>query len=146
METMKPSTINEQVPSGEVPKTAAETDAIPVVQEQLKIEKEQVVTGKIKIKKTVTEEVQTVNVPVFSDEYEITRVPVEKKTLDTPPPAMREEGDKTIISVIREITIVEKRYEVIEEIHIRKHKREIPLTQEVRLKKENVSIEREEHQ
>src|SRR5690349_4978537 len=97
--------------------TSAKTEeVINVIEEKIVIEKEHVETGKIKIRKTVTEETHAVNVPVVNDEYEIVRVDVPHKTLMEPPAPVRQEGDTTIISVIREITVVEKRYEVIEEI------------------------------
>jgi uncharacterized protein DUF2382 len=73
----------------------------------------------------------------------VVRVPVESKILTAPPPPVRHEGDTTIISVIREITVVEKRYEVIEEIHVTRHQVEQPLVHEINLRKEQIHIERE---
>jgi uncharacterized protein (TIGR02271 family) len=141
---MEQSTFNDSGSANQAAFSSADkTTAIPVIHENVTINKEQVITGKVKIKKTVTEEVQTVNLPVVSEEYEIIRVPVEPKTLEAPPAPMRYEGDLTIIPVIREITVVEKRYEVIEEIHIRRSKREIPLTQDISLRKETITVERE---
>jgi len=126
------------------PKEAADSNLIQVVEEKIVIGKEQVVTGKVNIRKTVSEEIHAVNVPIVNDEYEIVRVQVEPKTLMTPPEAVRQEGDTTIISVVREITVVEKRYEVIEEIHVTRHKTELPMIHEITLRKEHVHIDRKE--
>ena len=123
--------------------SSANTEVIQVMEEKIVISKEKVVTGKVKIRKTVTEELHNVSVPIVNDEYEVVRVPMESKLLMAPPPAVRQEGNTTVISVIRELTVVEKRYEVIEEIRVTRHKTELPLIHEISLKKEHIKIERE---
>jgi hypothetical protein len=55
---------------------------------------------------------------------------------------MRYEGDKMIIPVLREITVVQKKYEVIEELHIIRESVETPLVQEITLLKEHINVER----
>lgn len=120
-----------------------DTEVINVIEEKIVIEKQQVETGKVRIRKTITEEMHSVSVPIVNDEYEITRIEVPQKTLLTPPEPVRQEGDTTIISVIREITVVEKRYEVIEEIHVTRHKTELPLVHEISLRKEHVHVDRQ---
>lgn len=104
---------------------------ISVVHEHATVHKEVVETGKVHIRKRVTEEVVSVNMPVINESYRVEHVPVEKKILDAPPPAVRYEGDKMIIPVLREITVVQKKYEVIEELHIIKQSVETPLVQEI---------------
>ena len=116
-------------------------EIISVVHEQATIHKEIVETGKVHIRKRVTEEIVSVNLPIINESYRVVHVPVEKKILDTPPPAVRYEGDKMIIPVLREITVVQKKYEVIEELHIIKQSVETPLVQEITLLKEHVHVE-----
>jgi stress response protein YsnF len=118
------------------------SETIQVIQERIVIDKENVVTGKVKVHKTVSEELHNVTLPIVNEEYEVNRVTVTPKTLDSPPPALRTEGDTTIISVIREVTVVQKKYEVIEEIHITRTRKSFPLVHEINLKKEHVHIER----
>jgi stress response protein YsnF len=55
---------------------------------------------------------------------------------------MRNEGDTTIIPVLREVVVVQKRYEIVEEIRITKRKTERTDSQQVTLRKEEVHIER----
>ena len=117
-------------------------EIISVVHEHAVVRKEMVETGKVHIRKRVTEEVVSVNLPVINETYQVEHVPVEKKILDTPPPALRYEGNKMIIPVLREITVVQKKYEVIEELHITRHSEETPLMQEITLLKEHVQVER----
>lgn len=118
------------------------SQVISVVHEHATVHKEIVETGKVHIRKRVTEEVVSVNLPIINESYHVEHVPVEKKILDTPPPAVRYEGDKMIIPVLREITVVQKKYEVIEELHIIKQSIETPLVQEITLLKEHVQVER----
>ncbi|HVG15199.1 MAG TPA: DUF2382 domain-containing protein [Chitinophagaceae bacterium] len=119
-----------------------EQEVISVMEEHAVIQKEIIETGKVHIQKRVTENIATVNLPIINEAYHIEHVPVAPKTLDIAPPAVRYEGDKMIISVLKEITVVQKKYEVIEEIHLTKKLTETPLIQEITLLKEHVTIER----
>jgi uncharacterized protein (TIGR02271 family) len=115
--------------------------AIPVVQEQLQVDKKVVETGKINVSKKVVSEDVTVNVPVLREE-----VTVEKRTInqyvDTPPPAVRQEGDTTIVSVVKEVLVVEKRLMLVEELYITKHRTETSSPTQETLRKEEVTISR----
>ena len=117
-------------------------EVVPVMEERAIVQREVVETGKVHIRKKVTEEKATVNLPIINESYEVTHVPVPKQVLDAPPAAVRYEGDKMIIPVIREITVVQKKYEVIEELHIMRHVTETPLVQEITLLKESIEVER----
>jgi len=86
-----------------------------------------------------------VSLPLVREEYDVERRPV-NEIVDTPPPAMRYEGDTTIIPVLREVMVVQKRYEIMEEIRITKRKTESTDTQQVNLRKEDVSIHRTGHE
>jgi uncharacterized protein (TIGR02271 family) len=105
------------------------------------ITKEVVDTGKIRIRKTVSEDQAVVNLPVTNESYDIERVPVHE-VRDTPPPSVRYEGDVMIIPVTKEITVIQKRYEVIEELRITRKITETPMMQEITLMKESVHVER----
>ena len=123
--------------------TATNDFSIPVIEEQVVISKELVETGKIRISKRVNEEEVSVNLPIIEEGYEVERRPVEKQLLLSEHPGVRHEEGNMIIPVVREVLIVEKRYEVIEEIHVKKTRSEIPNQQQVMLKKESVDIERD---
>ena len=119
----------------------AGVQVIPVIQEQVTVGKRVVDTGTVHISKKVTEDQTTVSLPLMREEYDVERVPV-NEIVDTPPPAMRHEGDTTIIPVLREVMVVQKRYEIIEEIRLTKRRTETTDTQQVTLRKEDVRIER----
>lgn len=120
---------------------AAGATVIPVVEEFATISKEVVETGKVHIRKKVTEEKALVNLPIINESYDIERVPV-NKVQDTPPPSVRYEGDVMIIPVTKEITVIQKRYEVVEELRIMRKTSETPMMQEITLMKEEVQVER----
>lgn len=115
---------------------------IPVIEEYATVQKEIIETGKVRIRKTVTEDKAIVNLPIINESYDITRVPVSSAVHDTPPPPVRYEGDTMIIPVVKEVTVMIKRYEVVEEVHITRKRTETPLMQEVTLRREDVHIER----
>jgi uncharacterized protein (TIGR02271 family) len=114
---------------------------IPVIKEFITVSKEVVETGKVQIRKTVTEEEATVNLPLIQEGYQVERRPGSKELL-TKYPSIRHEGENMIIPVVREVLIVEKRYEVLEEVHVIKTKTEIPHLQQVTLLKESVDVKR----
>ncbi|OLY94787.1 hypothetical protein BUE76_11250 [Cnuella takakiae] len=114
---------------------------MPVVEEFATIHQEIVETGKVSIRKTVSEEQALVNLPITNEYYDIERVTV-NETRDTPPPSVRYEGDTMIIPVTKEITVIQKRYEVVEELRITRKLTETPVMQEITLRKEQVHVER----
>ena len=123
---------------------AADVRVIPVVEEQVTVSKRVIETGKVRISKKVSEQQTSVSIPLVREQYDVERVPV-NEVVDTPPAAMRYEGDTTIIPVLREVMVVQKRYEIVEEIRITKRKTETTDTQQVNLRKEEVTIDRSEH-
>jgi uncharacterized protein (TIGR02271 family) len=117
-------------------------EVIPVIEEYATVTKEVIETGKVRIRKTVTEDKAVVNLPIINESYDITRVPISNEVHDNPPPAVRYEGDTMIIPVVKEVTVMVKRYEVIEEVRITKKTTETPLMQEITLRRESVHIDR----
>ena len=125
--------------------TNDQLQTVKVVEEFATLSTEVVETGKVKITKTVTEETIAVNVPIINESYEVRHVTVPYKLLDEPPVSLIQQGDTTIITVVREISVVVKKYEVIEEIHVTKQVTETPLTHEISLRKEHVHVDRQKN-
>jgi uncharacterized protein (TIGR02271 family) len=122
-----------------------QSNIIRRIEEKLIIDKQIVETGKVNVHKKVNEEIVSVNLPILNESYDITRSAGSDEILETPPPAIRREGDRIIIPVLKEITVVQKRYQVVEEIVLTRKVTETPLTQEVSLRKEEVEIKREQY-
>lgn len=114
---------------------------IPVIQEELVVGKKVIETGKVRIVKTVTEQQEMVDIPLVQEEIHVERVAV-NQYVDTPPPAIRYEGDVTIIPVVKEVLVVEKRLLLVEELRVTKTKVETNETQEVNVRSEDIKIER----
>ncbi len=118
-----------------------EVAAIPLVEERVSVEKRQVEAARYRIRVSVEEREERVPVELAHDEVEIERVPrnVPLQSL----PSVRLEGTTTIIPVVEEVVVVEKRLVLVEEIHVRRksgiERREVPIT----LRSEQVLVEQE---
>ena len=73
------------------------------------------------------------------DSLDIKRVPVERVVAE--PPAIRSEGDVTIIPIVEETMIVEKRLVLVEEVHIQRTTSARTVEMPVSLRKQKAVIE-----
>ncbi|MEO6588638.1 MAG: YsnF/AvaK domain-containing protein [Pyrinomonadaceae bacterium] len=112
---------------------------VPLIAEEISIGKRVVDTGGMRVHKTVREDVQTINEPIVREHIEVERVEV-NKYVETAP-AIRYEGEVMIVPVLEEVVVTEKRLLLREEIHLVKRREEISNTQEVTLRREEVSVE-----
>ena len=119
-----------------------ETDkvVIPIAAETLRVEKEEVVTGGVRIKKVVNVREEIVDEALFRQDADIIRVPIDR-FVDSAP-AIRQEGDTMVIPVIEEVLVIERRLRLTEEIHITRRSTEYRAPQTVRLRSEEAQIER----
>ena len=120
-----------------------EPRVVPVLVEALEVQKRVVETGKVRITKVVHERETVVDEPLWRDHVAISRVPMQR-VVDGPVP-VREENGTTIISVVEEVLVVEKRWMLQEEIHIRKRRTETHQPQQITFRSEEVQIERVSH-
>jgi len=119
---------------------AAERVTIPLIEEEVRIEKREVSTGRVRVSTLIETVEENVRADLKGEEVEVTRVPVDRVVTEAP--SIRTEGDVTIIPVLEEVLFVEKRLVLKEELHVRRlvtdETVEIPVT----LRKERASIER----
>lgn len=121
--------------------------SIPVIEEQVQIGKQVIETGKVFISKKVHEEQTNIDVPLLHEEHDIERIPVNQYlNIDATPPAMRYEGDTVIIPVLREEVVVQKRLVLVEELRITKRQVQTSATEQVLLRREEVTVERQNTQ
>ena len=116
---------------------------VPVLAEELEVHTRVVETGKVRLTKVVHEREVQVDEPLWREEVEVTRVPIQR-VVDGPVP-MREEHGTTILSVVEEVLVVEKRWMLREEIHIRTQRIETHQSQRITLRSEDVQVERVPH-
>jgi stress response protein YsnF len=81
-----------------------------------------------------------VDEPFTREDVQVERVPVNRFVAE--PVSVRYEGDTMIIPVMEELTVVEKRLHVKEELRVTKRQITTPQSRPVRLRTEEVHMER----
>ncbi len=116
--------------------------ALPVATEVATVRKRRIDTGRgVRITKTVTEREEIVDEPLEHDELLIERVAVNRVVGPDDLPAVRQEGDVTIVPVLEEIIVTEKRTVLKEELRITRVRREVREPQRISLRSEQVTTE-----
>jgi uncharacterized protein (TIGR02271 family) len=111
---------------------------IPVIEEEIVIDKKIIEKGGIIIdKKIITQDV-SIDASLKSDQLNIEHVPL-NQFVDTRP-EIRYEGETMIIPVLKEVYV--KRLFLVEEIRIKKEEVLQPHTENITLRKEEVTISR----
>lgn len=115
---------------------------IPVIEEQVDIQKRVAETGKgIRLHKTIAEREEQIAMPVLRENCDIQTVAINQLLDEGITPAPRVEGNTTIIPVVEEVLVVQKRLRLKEEIRITRRVEEETVTHTVTLKSEKVSLE-----
>ena len=116
------------------------TEVIPLIEEELHLEKRSSATGKVRVR-TETEVVEEIaRATLDGENVEVTRVPVGREVSTAP--AVRTEGDVVIVPVLEEILVVEKRLVLKEELHIRRQATQETVAVPVTLRKQRGVVER----
>jgi stress response protein YsnF len=120
--------------------TASST--IPLISEELRVEKRSVPNGKVRVKTVVDTFAEVVQETLKTERVETTRVEIGKE-IDTIP-SVRTNGDTTVIPVVEEVLVVEKRLILKDEIHVRRvisdDQVEVPVT----LRKQRAVVKRDD--
>lgn len=124
-------------------KHLTEQAVIPVMAEEVHIDKRVVETGRVRLRKAVHEREELVTPEVSREVVTVERVPVGRMV--DGPVANRQEGDTLVVSVLEEVFVVEKRLRLVEELRVtvRRERYEVE-PQRVTLRREEVVVERDE--
>jgi uncharacterized protein (TIGR02271 family) len=122
------------------PDPETEEERIAVVEEEARFDKREVVTGRVRIRTRVEEAEETVRGTLDEEVVEVERVPVDR--IVEAAPAVRQDGDVTIIPVMEEVLVVEKRLVLKEELHVRRRRTQETVEVPVTLRRERVEVER----
>lgn len=133
------SSTNEDIPQERLT-DGTDVLRIPVIEERLQVDKQLVETGRLLVSKVVKEEERMITTPLIHEEFSVERVNV-NQYVDVAP-AVRYEGDVTIIPVVKEVVVVETRLVLVEEVRITKRQVTTTDTQRVTLRQEEVTVER----
>ena len=112
---------------------------VPLLAEELRITREKVLTGGVRVHKTVNERTEAVNEPVYQEQIEIERVNVNRFVDE--PPLTRYEGDVMIVPLLEEVLVIEKKLVLREEIRISKRRDTSHHQEEVVLRSEDATLE-----
>jgi uncharacterized protein (TIGR02271 family) len=118
-----------------------ETITIPVIAEQAEVHKRLVETGRVRITKQVKEYQEVIEEPLLREQVTVERVPVHR-IIENREAGIRQEGDITVIPVLEEVLVVEKRLLLKEEVRIRRAQTTSQEPQIVTLRREEIEMER----
>lgn len=124
--------------SDEMSSRQGEEEVVPVVQEELEVQKQRVETGRVRLNKRVREQEAVVEEAVVQEEVEIEHVPVGRFVEQPVAVRYEYEGEALIIPVHEEVPVIEKRIRLKEEIRITKRRIETSQRRPVRLRTEFV--------
>ncbi|MDB6087790.1 MAG: hypothetical protein JWN85_574 [Gammaproteobacteria bacterium] len=116
-------------------------ESLPLAEEQLSIHKRSVTTGRVRITTSVDEREHRIHESLEREVVSVERVAVDRIVDETP--QIRQVGDVTIIPVVEEVAVVEKRLLLKEEIHVSKRRYVDSVDEPVTLKSTRAVIERE---
>jgi uncharacterized protein (TIGR02271 family) len=119
----------------------ARKNAVPRLEERLSVDKRPVVTGRVRVRKTVSKRRQTLDIPLKREEAVVRRVPVNRVVPG--PVAVRQEGSVTIVPVLEEVPVVTTQLVLKEELHIEMRTSRVGARRDVMLKSENVEVTRD---
>lgn len=106
---------------------------LPIVEETARIEKRAVEKGRVRVRTHTATTEQVLRESLSANVVGVTRVPINRTLAEgEPAPQVRREGSLTIIPVLEEVLVVEKRLVLKEEVHIRETRSgedvEVPVT------------------
>jgi uncharacterized protein (TIGR02271 family) len=126
-------------PESESARDESVEQVIPVIEEEIDVSKRKVDTGVTRITKRVYQREEVIDEPLLKEEVHVERVAVNRYIEE--PVAIRREKEKTIIPVLEEVLVVEKRLLLKEELHVSKRTTEVRNPQEAVVRSEEVEIE-----
>lgn len=120
--------------------TSSEAEVIARAEEEVRLDKRMVTTGKVRVRTIVDVETELAKATLHGETVEVTRVPIDR--IVDQAPGIRVEDNVTIIPVLEEVLVVDKRLVLKEEVHIRKLATTEDVEIPVELRKQHAVIER----
>ncbi len=114
-------------------------EVIPILEEVAHVEKREVTTGKVRVHTRVDVVQERVGASLQEETVEVTRVPVGREIDHAP--EVRTKNGVTIVPVVEEVLVVEKRLILKEELHIRRNIRTENVEIPVELRKQKAEVE-----
>jgi uncharacterized protein (TIGR02271 family) len=137
--TRRKVAVNETSHPGDANSKKAEV-VVPVIEEQIQVGKRTVESGRVRITKHIEQHEEVIDQPLLKEDVIVTRVHVNRPVDQAPP--VRQEGDVTIIPVMEEVLVVERRLVLKEELHVRRKQEQVRQPQRVTVRKERAEVKR----
>lgn len=121
----------------------AELSTIPIIEEDARVEKRSVERDRVRVTTRTDIVEENLHAALRTDAVDVRRVPV-NRTLEPgeAAPMVRTEGRTTILPVLEEIVVVEKRLVLKEELHITRDSTVEDVKVPITLKKQRAVVER----
>lgn len=126
-------------PAAEAASTT-EREVVPIVEERALVHRRERPTEGVRVRTVVREDEATIDETVARETVEVERVPLDR-WVDGPVP-VRQEGDTTIVTLLEEVVVVEKRLRATEEVRLTTRRSVERSRQTVALRREEAVIER----
>ncbi len=117
-----------------------EESVIPITREEVHVDAVPVVTGGVRVTKSVESHDEILEQALRKSRVEVKRV-ITNRVVDGPQPFQRV-GDTLIVPVVSEVLKVEKQWVVTEEIHITERQEQETVQNKVTLNREQARVER----
>jgi len=114
---------------------------IPVIAEDVSVEKTRVARGAVRVRTHVETNQQTVATPLIHEEVVVERVPIDRP-VEGAPPEPRDENGTLVIPVLEEVAVVEKRLVLREEVRVTCRRTTTTESRVVTLRREVADVER----
>lgn len=114
---------------------------IPVIEERARVDKQMIERGVVKVSTSIKHSEHLLTQTLRHEDVDIRRVPIDRE-LDAMP-AVRQEGDITVIPIVEERAVLVKHLWLVEELHVRRRTDAEAVQIPVSVRSTEVSVERD---
>ncbi|WP_456268870.1 YsnF/AvaK domain-containing protein [Kushneria sp. AK178] len=115
---------------------------LPLLEETLDVSRREVTTGRVNVSTETRERTETVEAMLAQARVEVEHVEINEYVDEMP--ETRQEGDTTIIPVVEEVLVVQRRLRLTEEVHVRRVHDRTPWREEVTLREQHAVVTRQD--
>ncbi|MGB3457620.1 MAG: YsnF/AvaK domain-containing protein [Litorimonas sp.] len=120
--------------------TANTATIVPLVEERLDVQTREVVGDTVRVDVQTHTDIRDIEEELRSESVDVRRIPIDQPVTERP--AVRREGNTTIIPVVRERLVLKKELVLTEEIHITRERTSETVQQSVELRHQSATITR----
>lgn len=115
---------------------------LPLLEETLRVSRHETATGRVRVSTETHERTETVEEMLAQERVEVDHVEINEYVDEMPD--TRQEGDTTIIPVVEEVLVVQRRLRLKEEVHVRRVHGQTPWREKVTLREQRAVVTRQD--